>query len=82
MAAYLDAILENDDLEHILLALKNVAAARINLVDATNELDSDWENCYQLLAQEKIPTLQAIATLLNKLGLKLSVENQFPSLYP
>lgn len=49
----------------VLLALKNVAEARINLVDAANELDSDWENCYQLLAQGKIPTLSAIALLTN-----------------
>lgn len=72
-AAYLDAVLEDDDLEHILLALKNVAEARRNIVDTANELDSDWENCYQLLVQGKIPTLQAIAILLSKLGLKLSV---------
>ncbi len=72
-AAYLDAVLEDGDLEHILLALKNVAEARKDLISAANELDLDWENCYQLLAQGETPTLQAIATLLNKLGLKLSV---------
>lgn len=72
-AAYLDSVLEDGDLEYILLALKNVAEARTNLVDAANEPDSDWEHCYQLLAQGETPTLQAIATLLNKIGLKLSV---------
>jgi DNA-binding phage protein len=60
-------------LKNTLLALKNVAEARRNLVDAVNGPDSDWENCYQLLVQGKTPTLQAIATLLSKLGLKLSV---------
>jgi len=72
-AAYLDAVLEDGDLEQILLALKNVAEARRNLIDAVNEPDLDWEHCYQLLAQGETPTLQAIATLLSKLGLKLSV---------
>ena len=72
-AAYLDAVLEDGDLEEILLALKNVAEARRNLMNAANEPDTDWDNCYQLLAQGKVPSLQAIATLLNKLGLKLSV---------
>jgi DNA-binding phage protein len=66
-AAYLDAVLEDDDLEHILLALKNVAEAH------SNESDADWEDCYQLLAKGETPTLQAIALLLSKLGLKLSV---------
>jgi len=72
-AAYLDAVLEDGDLEHILLALKNVAEAQRNLIDVVDGLDSDWEHCYQLLAQGETLTLQAISTLLNKLGLKLSV---------
>jgi len=72
-AAYLDAVLEDGDLEHILLALKNMAEARRNLIKAANGPDLDWEDCYQLLAQGETPTLQVIALLLSKLGLKLSV---------
>lgn len=73
VAAYLDTVLEDGDLEHILLALKNVAEARRNLIDASNDSDFDWENFYQLLVQGETPGLVAIAALLNKLGLKLSV---------
>lgn len=72
-AAYLDTVLEDGDLEHILLALKNVAEARRSLIDASIETDSDWENCYQLLAQGETPRLLTIAALLSELGLKLSV---------
>ncbi len=72
-AAYLDAVLEDGDLEHILLALKNVAEARRSLVDASNKTDCNWEKCYQSLAQEEVPGLFVIAGLLNGLGLKLSV---------
>jgi DNA-binding phage protein len=72
-AAYLDAVLEDDDLEHLLLALKNVAEARRHLVNDSPESDADWEHCYQLLARGETTSLQAIALLLNKLGLKLSV---------
>ncbi|MEM9447873.1 MAG: transcriptional regulator [Cyanobacteria bacterium P01_E01_bin.6] len=75
-AAYLDTVLEDGDLEHILWALKNVAEARrdlANAANAANELDADWENYYQLLAQGNVPPVQAIATLLRKLGLKLLV---------
>jgi probable addiction module antidote protein len=72
-AAYLDAVLEDSDLEHILLALKNVVEARSGLVDASNESDSSWESCYQSLTQGEVPELPVIAALLNELGLKLSV---------
>jgi probable addiction module antidote protein len=70
-AAYLDAVLEDDDLEYFLVALKNVAEAR-RLV-ATTTHGADWESCYQLLTQGKTPGLLAIAALLRDLGLKLSV---------
>jgi DNA-binding phage protein len=72
-AAYLDAVLEDGDLEHIVLALKNVSKARRSRVDNSNEPDPAWENCDQLLDQGKTPELSAILALLNELGLKLSV---------
>ncbi len=72
-AAYLDAVLEDGNLEQIVLALKNVAEARRNRVDNSSEPDPAWENCYQLLDQGKTPELLAILSLLNDLGLKLSV---------
>ncbi|NJR57109.1 MAG: transcriptional regulator [Acaryochloris sp. CRU_2_0] len=72
-AAYLDAVLEDGDLKHILLALKNLAEARRDLIGTSEELASDWKNCYQSLVQGETPGLPAIATLLSELGLKLSV---------
>ena len=72
-AAYLDSALEDGDLDYLLLALKNVAEARRTAANIANESDVEWERCYQSLAQGETPTLQAIAQLLNKLGLKLSV---------
>ena len=62
-AAYLDAVFEDGDFEHISLALKNVAEAR----RSSDETNSDWEKCYQLLAQDKMPELPTIVSLLNKL---------------
>jgi DNA-binding phage protein len=72
-AAYLDAVLDDGNLEHIVLALKNVAESRRSRVDNFNEPDPVWENCYRLLDQGKTPELPAILALLNELGLKLSV---------
>jgi DNA-binding phage protein len=79
-AAYLDAVLEDGNLEHIVLALKNVAEARRSQVDSSNEPNPAWENCYRLLDQGKTPELLEIASLLNELGLKLSVtaEEELP----
>jgi DNA-binding phage protein len=72
-AAYLDAVLEDGNLEQIVLALKNVAEARRSGVDNANELDLAWKNCDQLLDQGKTPELRSVLALLNALGLKLSV---------
>jgi DNA-binding phage protein len=43
-AAYLDAVLEDDDLEHISLALKNVVEARLNLGDSP-QVTTTSESC-------------------------------------
>ncbi len=72
-AAYLDVILSEGDTAQILLALKNVAEARRELVSHTSNQDLTWENCYQSIAQGQPIVLPTIAHLLNELGLKLSV---------
>jgi DNA-binding phage protein len=72
-AAYLDAVLEDGELEPMLLALKNVAEARRSLASTPNESDASWEMCYQLLSQGEVPGILLISKLLNSLGLKLSV---------
>ena len=82
-AAYLDAVLEDGDMEHILLALKNVAEARgDNDTSASLQLQGaggnhkQWEECYRSLSQGQYPDLGAIAHLLKDLGLKLTVTVQ------
>ena len=72
-AAYLDAVFEDGDKEHILLALKNVAEARKSEIEENKQTDSDWENFHRSLAKGEIPEFVVIAGLLNGLGLKLSV---------
>ena len=68
-AAYLDAVLEEGDFEYILLALKNVAEAQKNIATHAN----GSENYSQLINKQEPIGLIAIASLLNQLGLKLSV---------
>ncbi len=78
-AAYLDAVLEDGDFEHILLALKNVAEAQKDIANQSNINGFSLENYSQAFKNQDQIGLIAIAKLLNQLGLKLSVtvkENQ------
>lgn len=72
-AAYLDAVIEDGDLEHILLAFKNVAEARKDLIDPSVDSNSNWDNFQQLLERGEMPEFHLMASLLNGMGLKLSV---------
>ncbi len=72
-AAYLDAVLEDGELEAILLALKNVAEARRDLVSTSDSLTAHWETCYQLLSRGEVPGILLVSSLLHDLGLKLAV---------
>lgn len=72
-AAYLDAVLEDGELEAILLALKNVSEARQDLASTTDALNASWETCYQLLSRGEVPGIILVSSLLHDLGLKLSV---------
>ena len=72
-AAYIDAVIEDGDFEHILLALKNVAEAQqdISSNSKNNNLNLDLPS--QLFPNQENSELITIAKLLNQLGLKLSV---------
>ena len=75
-AAYLDAVLEDGDFEHILLALKNVAEAQQNITNSSKNNNLDLDLNPQLLPNHQPSELMTIAKLLNQLGLKLSVTVQ------
>jgi len=74
-AAYLNAALEEGDKEVFLLALRNVADARLGgmskLAEATN---LNRESLYRMLSENGNPELNSLSRLLQALGLKLAVE--------
>jgi len=72
-AAYLDAALEDGDFEHILLALNNVAEAQKDILNEQNSNELNLQNYSQLAKKQETIGIKAIASLLNQLGLKLSV---------
>ncbi|MFN5263246.1 MAG: DNA-binding protein, partial [Pseudanabaena sp.] len=63
-AAYLDAVIEDGDFEHILLALKNVAEAQQDITNNSknNKLNLDLNP--QLLLKQQPSELMTIAKLL------------------
>jgi DNA-binding phage protein len=75
-AAYLDAVLEDGDFEHILLALKNVAEAQQNITSNSKNKKLNLDLNSQLFPNQQPSELMTIAKLLNQLGLKLSVTVQ------
>ncbi len=75
-AAYLDAVLEDGDFEHILLALKNVAEAQQNIASNSKNNKLNLALNSQLFPNQQPSELMTIAKLLNQLGLKLSVTVQ------
>jgi DNA-binding phage protein len=72
-AAYLDAVIEDGDFEHILLALKNVAEAQQDITNNQKNNNLNLDINPQLLPKQQPSELMTIAKLLNQLGLKLSV---------
>ncbi len=74
-AAYLNAALEDGDNEIFLLALRNVADARLGgmskLASATG---LNRESLYRMLSDNGNPELNSLSRLLQALGLKLAVE--------
>jgi probable addiction module antidote protein len=74
-AAYLNAAMEEGDKELFLLALRNVAEARLGgmskLADASG---LNRESLYRMLSGKGNPELKSLDRLLHALGLKISVE--------
>ena len=75
-AAYLDAVIEDGDFEHILLALKNVAEAQQDITNNSKNNNLNLDLNSQLFPNQQPSELMTIAKLLNQLGLKLSVTVQ------
>lgn len=74
-AEYLNAALEDGNRDVFLLALRNVAEARMggmtNLAQATG---LNRESLYKMLSDKGNPELRSLSKLLHALGLKLAVE--------
>lgn len=72
-AGYLDACLEAGDPEAFLLGLRDVARAQGGLTQLAESTRLNREHLYRMLSEEGNPELRSLETLLDALGLRLSV---------
>lgn len=71
-AEYINAAIEEDDLNTLLLALRDVAEARgMSLISKRAKLNR--VSLYKMLSHRGNPRFQSVMHLLNAAGLKLSV---------
>lgn len=71
---YLNAALEDDDLEVFLLALKDVVEANNTIGKSAPATDRDREILDRTLLEKANPQLNSIRGILSNLGFKLAVE--------
>ncbi len=72
-AEYLNAALEDGSQEIFLMALKDVANAK-GITEIARITDLNRENLYRILSTKGNPKLRSLNSVLNSVGLKLTVE--------
>jgi probable addiction module antidote protein len=73
IAAYLDAVLESEDPDLLLLALGDVARAR-GMTDVARKAGLGRESLYKALTPGAQPRLPTVMKVLHALGLRLRVQ--------
>jgi probable addiction module antidote protein len=74
-ASYLNAAMEEGDKELFLLALRNVAEARLGGMSKLAEASGlNRESLYRMLSGKGNPELKSLDRLLHALGLKIAVQ--------
>jgi probable addiction module antidote protein len=71
-AAYLNAIIEMDDLAALLLALRQVAKAR-GMAEVARRADVGQKTLFKALSESGNPTITTVHKVLHAVGLRLSV---------
>lgn len=73
-AAYLDAVLEDGTLEELRLATRNVAEARMAILDDVQDNSIERQAIEQLIfGLNSVSDLSTLLKILNELGFKISV---------
>ncbi len=76
-AAYLNAALGDGDPEVFLLALRDVAEARLGgMTKVAQKTKLNRESLYRMLSEKGNPELSSLSALLDALGLRIVVEQK------
>lgn len=78
-SAYLNAAMEEGDQALFLLALRNVAEAHGGMAIVSEKAKLNRESMYRMLSKKGNPGIKNILTLLDSMGLKLSVAPRIKS---
>lgn len=75
--AYLQVALEEfdqgGDVEHLMLALRNVAEARGGVPELARQVGMNKTSLYKALSEQGNPTLSTVGTILHGLGYRLAL---------
>ena len=74
--ACLNAAIEDGDRELFLLALRNIAEAQGGISAIAEKAHLNRENLYRMLSKQGNPEIKSLMTLLNAMGLALTVKAQ------
>lgn len=72
-AGYLTAVLEEDDADAMLVALRDVAKAQGGMTAVAERAHIRRETLYKMLSQKANPAFKGVASLLHGMGLELAV---------
>jgi len=73
IAAYLDAVLEDNDMELLIAALGDVARAR-GMAQVAEDSGISREALYRALKKDKKPRFETVSKVCTALGLRLTVQ--------
>ena len=76
-AAYLTAALEEEGMDVFLLALRDVAAAH-GMKRLADGAELNRESLYRMLSEQGNPQLDSLISILQQLGLRLSIDVEEP----
>lgn len=81
-AGYLQAALEENDLDTFLLALRDIVQANDEIAKTVQETDFGREKLYKTLSESRNPQFSTLQAVLKSVGLKFSITPQSAAASP
>jgi probable addiction module antidote protein len=78
-AAFLNAVIEDNDKEAFLLALRDIAQAQGGMTAIAEKINVSRSSLYKTLSKSGNPEFSSISKLLHSMGLRLTVEPDIQS---